>query len=94
MQEVWLVVKRRGVPFMKWAESPEVSCLGQSDRRERHPRFIKQTLGKYSSPAGEVARSAGGGLYPSGQCIGALPRNNHAALRGASAAARPTGTLA
>ena len=66
---------------MKRAESPEVCSLGQSDRRERRPRFIKQTLGKCPSPAGEVARSDGGGLYPSDQCIGALPRNNYAALR-------------
>ena len=48
---------------MKRAESPKVSSLGQSDRRERRPRFIKQTPGKYSSPRGEVARSDGGGLY-------------------------------
>ena len=36
---------------MKRAEGPELCSLGQSDRRERRPRLIKQTLGKCPSPA-------------------------------------------
>ena len=58
---------------MKRAESLELSSLGQSDRRERRPRFIKKTLGKYPSPEGEVARSDGGGSILQASALGRCP---------------------